>query len=1199
MVNREFGVEPPEEDSETFGSEIFACFIGIDTFQDPSARRLTGCRRDALAFDALFADTLANVRAELLVNEQATKDAIFTAFDASLGAAGPDDIVVLTISTHGTSDHRLVTYDSRLDKCAESTIDMAELAARFKHSKAKVVLCVLDCCFAGGAPARVWESTPVTRSPILPIESIGGVGRLLLAAANVNEPALEKDNHGLLTRALLEALWEEGSDRKSLAVVFDAVMRSVQTRAASMGHVQTPVLVGHVEGGLDLPRLRRGPKFYATFPEARKIMFSDRTIRQMLEPRGFPDAIFETWEKDGQIHALPLQALALANGAIFEKSCLIVGPTSSGKTFVGEIVAVSHILERRRCIYLVPTKALAEEKFESFRLRYGGPSLGAGIVLSTADRREFDKSILADDYLIAVMTYEKLSVLLVLRPAMIHTVGALVVDEIQMVADDSRGAELELLLTRCQQIAPRLQIIGLSAVVANLNGFDRWLRADVFADEHRPVALREGAISPDGECEYVEWSGVARNPGKETFPQVPGRTKEERTVALAAKLLQQQNEQVLVFAQTVEETQKLARNIAGTCAHLPPAKGTLAKLAMLEDSGVLDDLRTTLSKAVAFHNADMTLEERLAVEEGFRSEVIRCIVSTSTLAMGVNLPASTVVIASTEKSVRAPGGWTKVPLTVPEYRNMAGRAGRLGLRRDPLGRSMLVADSPVDRMSLLRTYVRGVPKPLNSVLSAKPLELLVLRILATRLCDTELGVHQFLHQTFAASSGAMNRSEADIHETIMKLQRAELVSVSLENRIAVTDDGFICAASGLSLETFAHLVRLVASKGGEIVDIARLASVGVDTGPNAVGLRLSTPEYRTGAASYVAALHDAVRTFGGSITGAILEDLPENSFPEYEDVRAFKYQAIAIAYVTGAFYRDIESRFVAPSAKIRAIGSMCAWLCDVSSKLARVRNLHEEAPRYEMLGRRFQMGCTEKALFLANVGRGLHRADREVLVSAGFDSLQKIIDTSSVDIARSARVAKGRIDTLQAAIIEMLGDSLELERAQVARLLTTGRDIKPLEALYTAKGTALEQAIESILVMPFCPLVVSRITSQREGEADLKILLSNGMNGIAQVTARENSSERVGINKAGAVLQQSPELRPTVFIVFGRPDFLEDAIRKAAAHAEGGKNYKLIPIRVLAEMYVRFWEEKLSSDRVRQLLEDECGYIDLERIQRQ
>lgn len=1194
MVNREFGVQSPEAGSEDLGREIFACFIGIDTFQAPSARQLSGCRRDAMAFNALFADTLPNVRAELLVNEKATKEAILVALDASLGAAGPDDSVIVTISTHGTADHRLVTYDSRLDKCAESTIGMADLADRFKQSKAKVVLCVLDCCFAGGASARVWQGTPTPRSPIPPIEFLGGVGRLFIAASNLNEPAYEKDNHGLLTRALLEALWEEGSDLKNLTVVIDAVMRRVRAQAESMGYVQSPVLIGNVEKSLDLPRLRRGLKFYAAFPEE-----CDKTIRQLLAPHDFPDLIFEQWEKDGQTHPLPLQTLAIANGAIFGKSCLIVGPTSSGKTFVGEIVAVSHILRLRKCIYLVPTKALAEEKFESFRSRYGGPSVGATIVLSTADRREFDKAIMASDYDIAIMTYEKLSALLVLRPPMVHIVGVLVVDEIQMVADDSRGAELELLLTRCQQLAPKLQIVGLSAVVAELNGFDRWLRAEVLANNHRPVALREGAISPDGECTYVEWIGVARNPGGEMFPPIQGRTKEERAIALTAKFLQQTDEQVLVFVQSVAETQKLAKGIAAACAHLPPAMEALSKLATMEDSEVLDDLRGILAKSIAFHNGDMTLEERLAVEAGFRSRLIRCVVSTSTLAMGVNLPASTVVIASTEKFVRTPGDWTTVPLTVSEYRNMAGRAGRLGLHPDPLGRSMLIADSPLNRMALMRTLVHDEPKPLTSALSAMALELLVLRILATRLCDTEPGVHQFLRQTFAASSGAMTGIGTDIHEKIVKLQRAELVSVNSEHCISVTDDGIICAASGLSIETFTRLARFVANNGREVVDIARVASVGAETGPNAISLRMSGAESRSAAPSYIAALQDAVRTFGGNMTRKVLEDLPEGSAPAYVHVHAFKYQAIAIAYVTGASYREIESRLFAPSARIRAIGGMCTWLCDVLSKLARVRNLHDEASHYEMLGRRFQIGCTEKALFLADVGRGLHRADREALVSAGFDSLQKIIDTNSVEIARIARVAKGRIDTLQAAIIERLGDSLELERSQAARLGTIGRDVRLLEALYMAKGTALDQAIESVLVPPFCPLVVSRISLQREGEADLKIQLSDGMHGIAHVTARENSGEGVSTNSAGVVLQQSPELRPTVFIAFGRPDFLEEAIRNARAHVEGGKNYKLIPIRVLAEMYVRFWEGRLSADRVRQLLEEERGYIDLERIQRQ
>jgi hypothetical protein len=92
------------------------------------------------------------------------------------------------------------------------------------------------------------------------------------------------------------------------------------------------------------------------------------------------------------------------------------------------------------------------------------------------------------------------------------------------------------------------------------------------------------------------------------------------------------------------------------------------------------------------------------------------------------------------------------------------------------------------------------------------------------------------------------------------------------------------------------------------------------------------------------------------------------------------------------------------------------------------------------------------------------------------------------------------------------------------------------------------------------------------------------------------ATERIGIKKSGSVLGQSPDLKPKVFVCFGRPDFLPDAVKKAAAHAQNGVNYKLIPVCVLAEMYVRFKEGKLNPYRVQQILEIETGYIDIKRI---
>src|SRR5688500_14099989 len=118
---------------------LHAAFIGIDRLADATIRDLSGCRRDALARWSLFSDTVPDIDARALLDAQATTEAIRAALDETLGKAGPDDSVILSFSGHGTADHRLVTHDTSRARYAETTIDMGELATRFKQSKAKAV----------------------------------------------------------------------------------------------------------------------------------------------------------------------------------------------------------------------------------------------------------------------------------------------------------------------------------------------------------------------------------------------------------------------------------------------------------------------------------------------------------------------------------------------------------------------------------------------------------------------------------------------------------------------------------------------------------------------------------------------------------------------------------------------------------------------------------------------------------------------------------------------------------------------------------------------------------------------------------------------------------------------------------------------------------------------------------------------------
>jgi helicase len=198
------------------------------------------------------------------------------------------DLVILTFAGHGTHDHRLVAHDTTLGDYRASTIAMSDLARQFKESKARAVICTLDCCFSGGAPARVLDDSPTSRDLPFDPEISSGSGRLMITAAGLDEPAYEHPTrrHGVLTKALIDVLTQtEGT--VSLVSALDKVLAIVRADAAAMGITQTPVLLGMIDGGLTLPALHRGEKFRDAFPEtiAMQISANSMILPQLASPR--------------------------------------------------------------------------------------------------------------------------------------------------------------------------------------------------------------------------------------------------------------------------------------------------------------------------------------------------------------------------------------------------------------------------------------------------------------------------------------------------------------------------------------------------------------------------------------------------------------------------------------------------------------------------------------------------------------------------------------------------------------------------------------------------------------------------------------------------------------------------------------------------------------------------------------------------
>ena len=335
---------------------------------------------------------------------------------------------------------------------------------------------------------------------------------------------------------------------------------------------------------------------------------------------GFTPEIIQTWEQAGYDDLLPVQEDAINKGVLERTSLFLTAPTSSGKTFIGEMAAIAHALRGKKTLYLVPFKAIAEEKYLDFSEKYSGENIGFIIHISDRDHHQNDSDIQIGNYDIAILTYEKLSSLLVTNAGMLDVCDCVIVDEVQMIMDRDRGGNLELLLTKIKVIAQNKQLIALSAVLNELNGFDQWLGVEVIRRRDRPVDLRQGIILPNGIFEYREWN--SNRIGKETFPS--------NSLEEVVKYLLSQGEQVIVVRNSVPQARNTAIFLANTFTFLPAASNAIRLLSVEADTETKDDLLPILRHSIAFHHADCELGERRIVEEGFRQGEIKIIISTTT-----------------------------------------------------------------------------------------------------------------------------------------------------------------------------------------------------------------------------------------------------------------------------------------------------------------------------------------------------------------------------------------------------------------------------------------------------------------------------------------------------------------------------------------------------------------------------------------
>ncbi|MFV0286265.1 MAG: DEAD/DEAH box helicase [Demequina sp.] len=415
-------------------------------------------------------------------------------------------------------------------------------------------------------------------------------------------------------------------------------------------------------------------------------------------------------------------------------SVLVAAPTGAGKTLVGEF-AVRHAFDRgEKAFYTTPIKALSNQKFNDLRRTYGTENVG----LLTGDT-----SINAHAPIV-VMTTEVLRNMIYAGSRDLDNLGAVVLDEVHYLADRFRGSVWEEVIIHLGQ---RTALICLSATVSNAEEFGAWLtevRGDtrVIVSEHRPVPLWPHVLVREGIFDLYSPGVDPQDPGPNPRlnPELEAITRRSRSgegfagrggrptrggrkpagrrappwFAVVDVLDQQGLLPAIVFVfsragcedavdqvraaglqlTTPEESAEIGRIVDERCSGIPTA-----------DLGALGYLRWRdhLEAGIAAHHAGMIPLFKEVVEELFAGGLLKVVYATETLALGINMPARSVVL---EKLVKWDGQGHK-DLTAGEYTQLTGRAGRRGI--DIEGHAVVVEhpgfDAPqLGRLASRRTY---------------------------------------------------------------------------------------------------------------------------------------------------------------------------------------------------------------------------------------------------------------------------------------------------------------------------------------------------------------------------------------------------------------------------------------------------------------------------------------------------------------
>jgi helicase len=694
-------------------------------------------------------------------------------------------------------------------------------------------------------------------------------------------------------------------------------------------------------------------------------------------------------------------------------SLVLAIPTASGKSLVAYLTILDRAMKGAKALYIVPLRALAQEKYDDLK-RF--ETLGLKVGMSIRDFDSKDTRLNRLDILVA--TAEKADALIRQGSEFMRDVDVVVADEVHLMNDSHRGPTVEVLLSWFKK--RKVQVIALSATIANSEEIAKWLGARHVWSEWRPVTLKRGVFfggemrlhtTVSGAEGVVENSGQTRLAVKEE-PEVEVRKVKRRGTPLASLVLDSLDGggQCLVFVNTRKSAETQAVDLAkavGASISLEDRKKLLEIARKIVDreepTQQCHKLAEAMQGGVAFHHAGLVDFQRRLVEQNFKSKLIKVISATPTLASGINAPARRVIVRDVTRYDVEEG--RSAPIPVMEVQQMCGRAGRP--QYDRVGEAVLIARNEDQVEDLEERYILAGPEEIDSKLaSEQALRVHLLAQVSIERQLTEDSLWEFIDSTFYAHTMPVATIKKQVERVLDFLTApgpaGKPFMERFDGKFRVTRIGQLTSDLYLDPLSVKRMLSYLDRATDTTSPVAFLHLVSCATEMPGMYLRGEERETLEGVAEDEGLLvphpievsnEEYVRAWSASKHA--VRDLQSEEEVYYS---ALRNALMLSAWADESKEESIVSRFTVGPGDIRSRADIAEWLLYSLSRLAPEVTQKARRPLERMMIR-VRYGVREELVDLVSLPR-IGRVRARALHASGFIGLKEVGGASEADLAK-------------------------------------------------------------------------------------------------------------------------------------------------------------------------------------------------------